>query len=283
MSDNAARILAGLFESRTGQKLAPGRQWRIDTALRPLIQARGFSSAEAFVLAIVNGRDKALADAAVEAMLNNETFFFRDHGAFRLLDEVALERLRAARTAKAVRRLRIWCAGCSTGQEAYTLAMLIGSQPTRWAGWTVEILGTDVSGAAIAQARQGIYSQMEIQRGLPVQQMMRWFEPDGERWRAQATLRRAVTFRTHNLIEAAPAPVGYDLVLCRNVLLYFGSDVRRLVFGRLAGAIAPDGVLMLGAGETVIGNTDDFVSDYESRGFYRLRLDRAAGALAQGR
>ncbi len=270
ISDSAVRILAGLLEARTGQQLAIGRRWRIDTALRPLIVKHGIATLDELVHRLVSGRNAALTDEAIEALLNHETFFYRDLNSFRLLDEQGLSRLQIARAS--TRRLRIWSAGCSTGQEAYTVAMMIAARPDRWRGWTIDILGTDLSPAAIERARAGRYSQFEIQRGLPVTQMLRCFDQDGERWQASASLRQAVRFRTHNLLS--PAPVGlFDVVLCRNVLLYFSADVRTLVFGRIASAMHADGLLMLGAGETVMGQTDAFVSDFEARGLYRKRLD----------
>jgi chemotaxis methyl-accepting protein methylase len=206
-----------------------------------------------------------IAQAVIEALLNNETFFYREPAAFDLLD-AAMIRLREARAE--TRRLRIWCAGCSTGQEAYSLAMHFAADD-RWAGWTIDITGSDVSAAAIAQARAGLYSQFEIQRGLPVRQMLRWFDSEGEQWRANAELRQKVLFRTHNLLDAPLLPGRCDVILCRNVLLYFTQSRRAAVFERLAKASAPDGVLMLGAGETVIGQTDRFISDSEHRGLYR--------------
>jgi chemotaxis protein methyltransferase CheR len=275
ISDGAVRILAGLLEARTGQQLAIGRRWRIDTALRPLIARHGIPTLDDLVHRIVSGRSAALADEAIEALLNHETFFYRDLNAFRLLDEQGLGRLHAARAG--TRRLRIWSAGCSTGQEAYTVAMMIAERPDRWRGWTIDILGTDLSPVAIEQARQGRYSQFEIQRGLPVAQMLHRFDQEGEHWRATSLLRQAVRFRVHNLL--APPPVGlFDVVLCRNVLLYFSPDVRTLVFGRIASAMQPDGLLMLGAGETAMGQTDAFVSDFEARGLYRKRIDAATMA-----
>lgn len=270
ISDGSIHILAGLLEARTGQQLSVGRRWRIETALRPLLQNLGIASLDELAGRVVSGREPRLAQTVVEALLNHETFFFRDIAAFRQLGEIGFGRLHAAR--RADRRLRIWSAGCSTGQEAFSLAMMIADRPDRWSGWTVDILATDLSPGAVARARSGRYSQFEIQRGLPITQMLRRFEQRGEHWHVDEKLRGAVRFQVHNLLEAPPAG-QFDLVLCRNVLLYFSTDVRRLVFGRIASAIAPDGLLMLGAGETVMGQTDQFVSDFECRGLYRPRIE----------
>ena len=281
ISDGAVRILGAMLEKRSGQHLGDGRRWRIDTALRPLMRERGIETLDQFVAQMSRSPEPGLTDAVFEALLNHETFFYRDTASFRLLEERGLARLATARAQR--RRLRIWCAGCSTGQEAYSLAMMLGEACQRWGGWMIDILATDVSAAAIARAREGLYNQLEIQRGLPIKQMMRHFRKEGEQWRASGALRRMIRFKVHNLLE--PPPAGrYDMILCRNVLLYFSGETRRLVLERLAGAIAPDGVLMLGAGETVIGNSDAFVSDYEARGLYRPRMDlpRAEEACAEG-
>jgi len=264
LSDASARILAGLLEARTGQRLAVSRRWRIESALQPFVRDHG--SPDRLVAALA--REPMLAEAVVEALLNNETFFYRDRPAFDLLLGPALAR--AERNRAHAKRLRIWCAGCSTGQEAYSIAMRIAEQKTRWAGWTIDILGTDVSRAAVEKARKGVYTQFEVQRGLAVTQMMRWFaEQDGQTWQLADEIRRMVRFELRSLLDLAPPPpASFDIVLCRNVLLYFCAERRRTVFARLAGAAAPDSVLMLGAGETVIGQTDAFVSDPDCRGLY---------------
>lgn len=271
------RMLAGLLEARTGQQLLTSRIWRIETSLKPLLRERGFSDVDALAVEMVSGRDPALADQVVDALLNNETFFFRDHAVFQLLNGPALDLLHGARSRQ--KRLRIWSAGCSTGQEVLSLAIMFAEDRVRWAGWTIDILGTDVSFDAINRAEQGVYSQFEIQRGLPVRQMIHWFDQAGEIWAAKRELKRMVRFRRHNLLDVpAPQPGRFDLILCRNVLLYFPSAARSVAFDRLAQAIEPDGVLMLGAGETVIGQTDKFVTEAGLRGLYRpaIRHDRAA-------
>ena len=267
MSESAGRILGALLEARTGQQLTMSRRWRIETALQPLMRERGIASLDELVAALVARRDERLPELVVEALLNNETFFYRDRQAFELLLGPALRRIEAAR--RRTRRLSIWCAGCSTGQEAYSIAMHLAENKPRWAGWTIDSLATDVSRAAIEQARGGVYSQFEVQRGLSVLQMMRWFEElPGAAWRIAPEMRRAVRFEVASLIAPAARAQRFDIVLCRNVLLYFSAEMRRTAFARLASAAADDGVLMLGAGETVIGQTDAFVADPDCRGLY---------------
>jgi len=204
----------------------------------------------------------------VEALLNNETYFFRDRTPFDTLARHAIPEL--AKMRHKSRRIRIWSAGCSTGQEVYSIAMLFAEEPEKWHGWTVDILGSDVSTACIDRARSGVYSQFEVQRGLGINQMIRWFEETGDGWRAIEPLRKPVRFQVHNLLEPAPHPGGFDVVLCRNVLLYLNPEKKALAFERLAGSMAEDGWLMLGAGETVIGNTNRLGADISARGLYRL-------------
>ena len=178
-----------------------------------------------------------------------------------------MPRLEQARSKE--KKLSIWCAGCSTGQEIYSLAMTFAEEKLRWQGWKIDILGTDVSRSAVERAREGLYTQFEVQRGLPVLQMIRWFsEEEGQQWRISPELRDSVRFQVHSLTETTPSPGRFDIILCRNVLLYFSPETRAAAFGKLAQACASDGVLMLGAGETVIGQSDEFVADTDNRGLY---------------
>jgi len=275
ISEASRRILASLLEARTGQQLASNRRWRIDTALAAIMRDRGYVNIDQLVSRLVSRADPKLGDEVIEALLNNETYFFRDRLPFDLLLAGPLKRLEAARASE--RRLAIWCAGCSTGQEAYSLAMSFAEEKARWQGWRIEIVATDLSKAAIARAKAGVYSQFEVQRGLPVMQMIRWFdELGGGDWAISQVLRDMVRFEPRNIIEPVPAPGRFDIILCRNLLLYFAPDMRRLAFGRLAEAIAPDGTLMLGAGETVIGQTERFISDPDCRGLYLPAPPRAS-------
>jgi chemotaxis protein methyltransferase CheR len=277
VSDASSRILSSLLEARTGQQLSIGRRWRIETALRAPMRERGISGLDELIGLLAGARDPGLADEVVEALLNNETFFFRDRASFDLLLNGPMKRIREAR--QSTRRLSIWCAGCSTGQEAYSLAMAFAEDRQRWEGWRIDILGTDVSGSAIARAREGLYTQFEVQRGLSVFQMMRWFVEEGaQQWRASPQLRSSVHFEKASLTDPAPRRGPFDLILCRNVLLYFPPALSRSVFERLAQASAPHACLMLGAGETIIGQTDAFMSDPENRCLY-LPRPKAEGAL----
>lgn len=265
MSAASARLFACVLEERTGQQLTDARNWRLDVAIDRLGRSHGFTSADALAAALAGGRDPALADAVVEALLNHETSFYRDPNAFRLLFDKALPPIIAARPG---RQLRIWSAGCSTGQEAYSIAMTLADMPAL-AEWKIDIIATDVSREAVGQARAGRYSQFEIQRGLPIRQLMRWFDGVDDVWQARPELRARVRFHMLNLFDAPPAPGQFDIILCRNLLFYFVPQVRRKAFERLAQALAPDGALLMGAGEAAIGQTDRFTSDPVDRGLFR--------------
>ena len=280
VSDSSSRILAGLLEARTGQQLTMSRRWRIETALSSLLRERGIATLDELITILVMGKEPALSNQVVEALLNNETYFFRDRTPFDLLSRHALPVLSQKRASN--RRIRIWSAGCSTGQETYSLAMLFADDPATWRGWTVDILGTDVSSAVIDRARAGAYTQFEVQRGLAIGQTIKYFEESAEGWRAVEALRKPVRFQVHNVLEAPPHPGGFDIVLCRNVLLYLSPEKRSLAFDRLASGMADDGWLMLGAGETVIGQTTRLSADRSARGLYRRSGDESAAERRGG-
>lgn len=256
LTDASHRIVADLLASRTGQELTESRLWRVPSALAGVFRERGISNVDQLVCLLANPGEHRLANEVVEALLNNETYFFRDHAYFATLTHQVLPEL--ARERAASRRLSIWSAGCSSGQEALSLAMMFAEQPARWAGWQIDILGTDISNKAITTARSGLYTQFEIQRGISVAQMLNFFSETGGGWQASDRIRAMTRFQQHNVLDAVPSPARFDLILCRNVLLYFDVATRQRVFDRLAGALTPDGWLMLSAGETVVGQTERF-------------------------
>ncbi len=273
-STAAMNMIAALLEQRTGQQIAANRTWRIETALKPVLRARGIATLDELVAQLIAARTGELADIVVDALLNQETSFFRDAA---VLDVVA-EAARDMQALAGPRRLRIWSAGCSTGQEPLSLAMLISERALP----DPEIIATDISPAALSRARAGRFSQFEIQRGLPVRRMMAWFEGSGGDWVARPELVRKVQFRQHNLTQDPPPAGKFDIILCRNVMLYFSLAVRRQVFDTLHAAIRPGGMLVLGAGETVIGQTERFAPCERYRGFYRATEDPAAPSIAAG-
>jgi chemotaxis protein methyltransferase CheR len=256
------QIIADLLALHTGQQLAESRRWRIQSSLAGLFREHGISNVDQLVCLLdqppLGVASRELEQQVVEALLNNETYFFRDKPTFDQLPLLILPDL--ARKRAHTKRLTIWSAGCSSGQEAYSLAMMFVEQRSTWDGWTIDILGSDISHKAIKTARSGRYSQFEIQRGLSVTQMLRHFDETAHGWQIREDARRLVRFRQHNILTEPPLNQQCDLILCRNVLLYFDRDARNLTFDRLAGTLAHDGYLMLGAGETVVGHTDRFLA-----------------------
>lgn len=273
-SQTAINVLTALLEARTGQQIAAYRSWRLDTALKPLLRDRKLDTLDQLVTQLLEGSDRLIGDHIVDALVNQETSFFRDAQVFDLMVE-AVALAEAGR-----RRVRIWCAGCSTGQEPLSLAMLFTERTETSGAPMPEIVATDVSEAALARARSGRFSQFEIQRGLPVRRMIRWFDTTGSDWIAKPDLVKLITFRRMNLVSDQPPPGRFDIVLCRNVLLYLSADTKGQVFPRIAAALNPGGKLVLGAGETVIGQTSAFEPSKRFRGFYQLQGEEARNAPA---
>lgn len=260
-SQASFEIVSDLLEHRTGQQLTDNRKWRLTSALSGVFREHGIKNIDQLVclLDTHSHGPKAddLAEKVVEALLNNETYFFRDKPTFDQIPEHLLPELRQRRAHS--RRLSIWCAGCSTGQEVHSLGILFDEQKDLWAGWTIEILGTDISQRAITTARAGLYSQFEVQRGLAVSEMLSHFDEGSQGWQLRDKARHFSRFEQHNLLGTPPTRGRYDLILCRNVLLYFDKEKRTLAFRRLASALADDGFLMLGTGETTIAHTNELV------------------------
>jgi len=216
----------------------------------------------------------------VEAMTTNETFFFRDKLPFdHFRESIMPEMLRARASRKSI---RIWCAAGSTGQEPYSLAMCLKEMGASLSGFRVEILATDLSQEVIEKSKAGIYSQFEVQRGLPIQMLVKYFKQTGELWQLNADIRGMVQHRQLNLLHDFTGLGKFDIIFCRNVLIYFDQETKVRTFDRLSRMLEPDGTLMLGAAETVVGISDAFRPFPEKRGLYQLNPARAARANAAG-
>jgi chemotaxis protein methyltransferase CheR len=266
----AIDLIGALLEQRTGQRIDDHRSWRIEAALKPLLREHALEDFDALARALRSARDPSLVDRVVESLLNHETSFFRDAG---VLEQVAAV---ASARADSGLPLRIWSAGCATGQEPISLAMLFAER----GGQMPDIHATDVSDAVLRRARAGRYTQFEIQRGLPIGRLVRWFEADGGDWIAKTDLVDRIRYRRHNLTRDPALPGRFDVILCRNVLLYFESDVRRRVLDGLAGALRPGGLILLGAGETVIGQCDRLTPSRTWRGFYEAAAEADGSRVA---
>src|ERR1700738_1562535 len=217
----------------------------------------------------------ALTSDVVEAMTTNETFFFRDKIPFDHLRQTVLPELVQARASR--RSLRIWCAASSTGQEPYSIAMCV-KEFAGLAGWRVEIVGTDLSQAVLEKSKVGVFTRCEVQRGLPIQMLVKYFTQVGELWQLNADIRAMVQHRQLNLLQDFSHLGKFAVVFCRNVLIYFDQETKTGIFDRLAKVLEPDGVLALGAAESVVGISDAFKPYPDRRGLYRPNAARTPRA-----
>jgi chemotaxis protein methyltransferase CheR len=244
---------------RSGVALDLAKSGRAAERLISLARHPEFGSLAVLIEKLERGNFPALEQAVIEAVLTSETSFFRDRTCFDHFQNVILPRLLISRSN--AKQLRLWCAACSTGQESYSLAMILEERFRDLAGWHVEILATDISAAALDCARKGRYSQFDVQRGLPIALLLRHFRREGGRWQISDNLRSRVVYKRFNLLSDYRSLGMFDGVFCRNVLMHFDAGKRREVLDRMAPAIAPDGVLVLGSSETVVGVTDGFAPD----------------------
>jgi chemotaxis protein methyltransferase CheR len=261
--------LRQLLSRNSGLSLDAEKAYLAESRLQPIMQRLGLGDLAALVKRLLSGADPELLRDVVDAMTTNETFFFRDRVPFENFRLVILPKLLQAR--KETRQIRIWCAACSTGQEPYSLAMLLDAEAHKLAGWSVDILATDLSRSVIAAAREGVYTQFEMQRGLPISQLLRYFREQGDRWRINEHLRSRVRFEEFNLLSDYGVLGRFDVIFCRNVLIYFDVPTKQNVLNRMAQIVYPDGYLVLGAAETVVGLTDAFVPHEEHRSINILR------------
>jgi len=269
-------FLRKLLKERSGLDLSPDKQYLVESRLVPLARKASLAGISELVQKMKAGGAEALIAEVVEAMTTNETFFFRDKTPFDHLKDTMLPALLQARAAR--RTLRIWCAASSTGQEPYSIAMCLKEISSALAGWRIEILATDLSQAVLEKSKAGIFSQFEVQRGLPIQMLVKHFTQVGELWQINADIRAMVQHRQLNLLQDFSHLGTFDVIFCRNVLIYFDQDTKAGVFDRLARVIEPDGVLVLGAAESVVGISDAFRPYPERRGLYRPNAARAVRA-----
>jgi chemotaxis protein methyltransferase CheR len=258
--------LRKLLKDHSGLDLSTDKQYLIESRLLPLARKAGLAGLPELVQKMKGGSPSFIAQV-VEAMTTNETFFFRDKVPFDHFRDAIMPEILRARAAR--KSLRIWCAAGSTGQEPYSLAMCLKEMSAALTGWRVEILATDLSQEVLEKSRAGIYSQFEVQRGLPIQLLVKNFKQIGELWQINPDLRAMVQHRQLNLLHDFSQLGHFDVIFCRNVLIYFDQDTKTSIFGRLARAIEPDGFLVLGAAETVVGLTEQFKPVGDRRGLYR--------------
>lgn len=258
--------LSKLLNERSGLHLAGDKQYLIESRLLPVARQNNCGSIGDLVAKLKQFAEEPLRQRVTEAMTINESFFFRDKTPFERFQDTVLPQMQKLRAA--TKRIRIWCAAASTGQEPYSLAMMFKQAEQEFAGWKIEIVATDISADVLEKAKAGLYTQFEVQRGLPIQLLLKYFKQDGDQWRIAQELRDMVQYRQHNLLDDFAMLGMFDVIFCRNVLIYFDSKTKQDVLTRIARSLVRDGHLLLGAAETVVGFTNLFMPMPDKRGLY---------------
>lgn len=268
MSPDEFSFISTMLREKSGLVLNPEKSYLLESRLTPIARTLGVADVDALVRELRTKKDPALQTQIVEAITTNESFFFRDIKPFDLFRDHVLPHLLETRSAK--KSFRIWCAAASSGQEPYSLVMTLLEQSTKLAGWKYEIIGTDISRNILKKAEDGVYSQFEVQRGMPITLLVKYFDQDGDKWRIKSNVRQPVTYKYFNLLDD-PTPLGkFDVVFCRNVLIYFDQKTKGEVLSRVANLMPDDGMLFLGGAETVLGVSDVFKPIPGQRGVYGL-------------
>jgi chemotaxis protein methyltransferase CheR len=258
-----------LVQARSGIVLSPDKAYLVQSRLEPVARAEKLMDVQALLAAVRVGAPASLVGRCIDAMATHESLFFRDTTPFEQLGATVLPALVKVRPAD--KPVPVWCAACSSGQEPYSLAILMQELGPLLGGRRIEITATDMSEAILAKARVGFYSDFEVRRGLTPERLARWFQARDGGWQVAPELKAMVKFARHNLLDGVGGFGPFDIVFCRNVLIYFSLECKTQILDRVAQVMAPDGALYLGSAETIIGLTDKFVMGAGARGVYRLR------------
>lgn len=260
-------FLCQMLKERSGLVLSGDKQYLIESRLMPVTRKHGKDTIESLVAAAKAPTGEAIRTDITEAMTTNESFFYRDKIPFETFENVLLPQLLKSRANQ--RRLRIWCAAASTGQEPYSIGMILKENQAKFAGWRIEIIGTDISTEVLEKAKIGMYTQFEVQRGLPIQMLVKYFKQVGDMWQIDPSIRAMVQYRQFNLLNSFSGLGTFDVVFCRNVLIYFDQATKSDVLDRMAKVSSADGYLVLGAAETIIGLTKEYQAVEGVRGLYQ--------------
>jgi chemotaxis protein methyltransferase CheR len=271
-------LLSKLIKDRSGLTLTKDKAYLLESRLLPVARKWNLKSLDELVMRLRTRSEAGLVRDVVEAMTTNESFFFRDIKPFDQFKQVVLPFLLQSRGTN--RNIKIWSAACSSGQEPYTLSMMLKEEKQKLIGWNVDILATDLSTEILAKAQAGLYSQFEVQRGLPIQLLVKYFKQAGDRWQIDSAIREMVRYRPFNLLDDLSGLGQFDIIFCRNVLIYFDQPTKQMVLERMAKQLAPDGFLYLGGAETVVGITDKFQPMANHRGIYHHANPAAAARVA---
>ena len=267
MTPSDYEFLKGFLKERSGLVLSDDKQYLVESRLLPIARQAKLETITNLVAKLRMPGDRRLQEDVVEAMTTNESFFFRDKTPFDRFNDTMLPDMLKARAGQ--RKMRIWCAAASTGQEPYSIGICLKEAAAKVAGWRFDIIGTDLSNDVLEKAKVGMYSQFEVQRGLPIQLLLKYFAQQGDMWQVSPELRAMVQWRQFNLLDSFATLGNFDIVFCRNVLIYFDQQTKGDILRRIAKQMAPDGFLVLGAAETVVGLTDSFEPIADKRGLYR--------------
>ena len=266
MNQDDFQFVADMVKKRSGLVLTKEKGYLLESRLQPLARKQGMKDIGELIKAMRTRRDEALMHAVTDALTTNETFFFRDMKPFDTFRDTVLPKLLESRRTQ--KSFKIWCAAASTGQEPYSLAIVLKEHAAKMPGWRVSILGTDISTEALKRAKDGLFSQFEVQRGLPVQLMVKYFRKNGNFWEIDPALKAMIQFREFNLLDGFRALGQFDVVFCRNVLIYFDTPAKSDILARMRQQMPTDGILFLGGAETVLGVTDKFKMIPGQRGIY---------------
>lgn len=261
-------VLSEVLKQRSGLTLTEDKGYLLESRLTPILRKRDFKTLGDLVAAVKKADDESLLVEVTEVMTTNESFFFRDTRPFEQFKDELLPTLMQNRGSS--KTIRIWSAACSNGQEPYSLAMILREQAEKLAGWRIEIIATDLATGVLAKARAGIYSQFEVQRGLPIQYLVKYFKETGQGWEIDSSIRAMVQFKEFNLLDSMVSLGNFDLVFCRNVLIYFDQATKADVLERICHQMSGDGYLCLGGAETVLGITERFKPAQGQRGVYEI-------------
>ena len=259
-------FLSTLIKEQSGLVLNEDKGYLLESRLMPVARKRGLKGLEDLVDTMKAHKDEDLIRDVTEAMTTNESFFFRDNKPFVLFRDHVLPHLIKTRGDR--KSFRVWCAAASSGQEPYSIGMTIREEAAKLGGWRSEIVGTDISREILEKASSGLYSQFEVQRGLPIQMLLKYFVKHDDMWQADAALRAMVTYKEFNLLDDLQPLGKFDVVFCRNVLIYFDQQTKGVVLEQIARLMPDDGVLFLGGAETVLGVSDKFKPIAGFRGVY---------------
>ncbi len=266
MNPEDFNFISTLIKSRSGLALTPDKAYLLESRLMPVARKHGHNGLDDLIGALRTRKEEPLIIEVVEAMTTNESFFFRDNKPFDLLRDEVLPPILESRADK--KHLKIWCAAASSGQEPYSIAIVLKELGVRLAGWNLDILGTDISHDILKKAAGGHYSQFEVQRGMPIQLLLKYFDKKDEAWEIKPEIKNMVKYKYYNLLEKLAPLGGFDIVFCRNVLIYFDAETKGKVLEQIASLMPADGKLFLGGAETVLGVTDKFEPVKGQRGVY---------------